>query len=311
MIGQLRLALRLQRWDFAFVAILCLGLSAVAFWLAADMRSLHTGCGTAAATRACDFVFPFQDSHGQRVEVVQAVTDFVPYLAGLFLGVPVVAREVEQRTAPIAWSLAGSRVRWLTWRLAPLLLLSLVPISVLAVASDQMARAYFPNSDIGFVQYEARGLPLVMRTVLILVSGVAIGALLGRVLPALLVGIGVSIAVSVVLAMALPHWVPSTELTAAESVASGAIGSLNTDLQFRLPNGELMDSAAAEELIYAANEASPEAPPDPSTLPQEVWIGVAASRYPEVLVRESAALGVAIVCIGAIGAFVVGRRRPE
>ncbi len=311
MIGQLRLALRLQRWDIAFVTILCLGLSAAAFWLAADMRSLHTGCGTAAATRACDFVFPFQNSHGQKVQTIQMVTGFVPYLAGLFLGVPVVAREVEQRTAPIAWSLAGSRLRWLTWRLAPLLLLSLVPITVLAVASDQMARAYFPNSDIGFVQYEARGLPLVMRTVLILVSGVAIGAVLGRVLPALIVGIGLSLAVSAVLAMALPHWVPSTELTAAESVISGAVGNLNTDLRFRLPNGELIDNQAAEDLIYAANEASPEAPPDPSTLPREVFIGIAASRYPEVLIRETAVLGAAIIGVGAFGAFVVGRRRPE
>jgi len=309
-ITQLRLAWRLQRWDLSFVAILCLGLAAAAFWLAADMRSLHTGCGTPAATRACDFIYPFQNSHGHKVQTIQWAIGFVPYLAGVVLGVPVVAREVELRTAPIAWSLVGSRLRWLAWRVVPLLVLALIPITVLAIAADQMAHAYFPNSELGFVQYEARSLPLVARFVLVLISGVAIGAVLGRVLPALLVGIGLSVAITMALGDALPHWVPSTELTAAESVASGAVGSLTTDLQFRLPNGQTIDNQAAEDLIYAANRAGQSVQPDPSTLPQEVFIGIAASRYPEVLVRETAVLALAVIGIGALGAVVVGRRRP-
>jgi hypothetical protein len=76
---------------------------------------------------------------------------------------------------------------------------------VLAVAADQLAHAYLPNSDLGVVEYESRGLPLVMRSAVMLVLGVAIGALLGRLLPALLVGMGASLALSVVLGMALPH----------------------------------------------------------------------------------------------------------
>ena len=311
MITQLRLAWRLQRWELAFVAAACLGLSAAAFWQTADMRSMLTGCGTPAAAPACLVVYAFQDSHGTGVQLTQMAIDFVPFVAGLILGVPVVAREVELRTALVTWPLAGSRLRWLTWRLAPILVIFLVLIGVLAVAADQLAHAYFPNSTLGFVQYGYRGLPLVMRSVLVLVSGVAIGALLGRVLPALLVGIGLSVVVAVVLGLAMPHWVPSTELTFAESVESGQVGSLNTDLQWRAPDGRLIDGETADQMFAAAYEANPGAEPDPSTLPQEVFFGIAAGRYPEVLVRETAVIGFAIIGMGALAAVIVRRRRPE
>ncbi len=310
MTTQLRLAWRLQRWEIAFVALACLALSGVAAWLAIDMRSVLATCGTAAAAHACDVIYAFQDSHGTAVQLTQMAITFVPYVAGLILGVPVVAHEVEHRTALIAWPLAGSRLRWLTWRLAPLFLVTLVLISVLAVAADQMSHAYFPHSDLGFDGYEYRGLPLVMRTLLILVSGVAIGALLGRTLPALLVGIGVSVAVAVALSLALPHWVPATELPIAESFMSGP-GSLPTDLKYRTPDGRLIDAEEGSRIVEAAYGANPGQERDPSTLPHEVFYGIAASRYPEVLVRETAAIGLVVVAIGALAAAIVGRRRPE
>ena len=48
---------------------------------------------------------------------------FLSFAAGLFLGVPVVARELERGTARLAWSLAPSRMRWYLARLLPLLVL--------------------------------------------------------------------------------------------------------------------------------------------------------------------------------------------
>lgn len=310
MTTQLRLAWRLQRWEMAFVTIACLVLSGVAFWLANDMRSVLANCGTTAATHACDVTYAFQDSHGTAVQLTQMAITFVPFVGGLVLGVPVVAREVEHRTALISWPLSGSRVRWLAWRMAPVFVVTLALVSVLAVAADQMAHAYFPHSDLGFQDYEYRGLPLVMRTLLILVSGVAIGALLGRTLPALLVGIGLSVAVSIALGTALPRWVPSTELSIAQSVMSGP-GSINTDLKYRTPDGRLVDGEEGDRLLEAAYGANPGHAPDPSTLPQEVFYGIAASRYPEVLVRETAAIGLAVFALGALAAAAVARRRPE
>ena len=310
MITQLRLAWRLQRWELAFVVAACMSLSAVSFWQAADMRSLLTGCGTPAAAPACGLIFPFQDSHGQRVQMIQMAIDFVPFVVGLIVGVPLVAREVEQRTSLIAWPLARSRLRWLAWRLAPPLLVALASVAVLAVAADQMAHAYFPNSDLGFVEYGSRGLPLVMRTALMLLAGVAVGALLGRVLPGLLLGIAVSVAVAVALQGALPHWASSTELSFTDSPMSN-IGSMTTEVRYRAPDGQLLDAQAGEELMEAAYAASPDGEPDPSILPQEVFYGIAASRYAEVLLRESAGIGAAAIGLGAVAFLAVRRRRPE
>ena len=83
MIAPLRLAWRLQRWEFAFVVIGGLGLAAVAFWQAFDMRSMLTGCGTPSAAPACEFVYPFQTTHGTVVPLAQMLIGRAPFLAGL------------------------------------------------------------------------------------------------------------------------------------------------------------------------------------------------------------------------------------
>ena len=46
---------------------------------------------------------------------------FLSFAAGLFLGVPIVARELERGTARLAWSLAPSRMRWFLARMLPIL----------------------------------------------------------------------------------------------------------------------------------------------------------------------------------------------
>jgi hypothetical protein len=311
-IESLRLAWRLQRAEIFFVAAGCLALAGLAMWLAFDMRSIHAACGTPAATAACDVIYSFQNSHGHAVQVAQMVIEYVPFAAGLVLGVPIVTREVEQRTALIAWPMARSRLRWMAWRAAPIVLIGLAAVGLLAVAADQMAHAYVPNADLGFSRYEARGLPLVMRTLLMLAAGLAIGAIVGRQLPALLLGIGASVAVVAALAFALPSWVPSTVLADMETDPAAMIGGrLHTAVHYRMPNGEIVTSDEGE--IYAESiyqEALPDEP-DPSLLPQLIISGVAADRYPEVVTRESLAVGVgAVVLIGLAGA-AVQRRRPE
>jgi hypothetical protein len=310
MTGWLRLAWRLQRAQLLFCLGLCGGLAGVALWLAADMGSMLTGCGTPQAARACEFIYPFQETHGGAVSMIQAVTDLVPYGVGLLLGVPMVAREVEHRTALIAWPLAGSRFRWLAWRAIPAFLAGLVFVTVLAVAAQQMDQAYLPKSDLGFLRYDGRGVPLVMRALVALLLGVAIGTLVARLLPALLIGIGLSVALSVGLGLVLDRWVPSTEMSAEQS-PEYASNPLTTDLRYRLPDGSLVSTEEGEVLVQAAYEASGGEEPDPATLPQAVFYGISADRYGEVVVRESLALGVLASALGGAAAVVVRRRRPE
>ena len=304
-----RLAFRLQRSSIVFVTVVCLGLAAAALWLTADMREALARCGTPSAPEACDVIYAFQSSHGDLVYMTQWAIGLAPFLVGLVLGVPLVTQEVEHRTALLAWPLAGSRLRWLAWRVVPVLVIGFVLVAVLAVAGDQLARAYLPHGDIGFVQYEGRGVPLVMRAALVIVLGIALGALIGRLLPALLVGIALCAVLSAGLSAVLASWVAPGQLTEAESPFSGP-GSLPTELRYRM-DGEWIDDEEAELMIMEAYQAAGEGEPDPATLPQEVFYGIAASRYPEVVVRESLALAGGAVVLGAFTVLVVRRRRPE
>lgn len=304
-----RLSFKLQRSEVVFGALLSLGLAAAALWLTADMRQVLTRCGAPAAPEACNVIYAFQNTHGNAVGAIQTASGFAQYAIPLVLGIPILTREIEQRTAMLAWPLAGSRVKWLAWRVAPVIVIGLVIVGALAFATDQMMLAYFPHGDIGFQGHGQRGISLLTRAALVLVAGVAVGALIGRVLPALLVGVTLAVGVSTALGAALPHWVESAELPPSESIVTGAF-PLTTGFEYRAPDGGPISDADAEALYQSVfEEHGPEA--DPSLLPREIHFGVAASRYPEVLVRESAALGAATLLVGAIAVVIVRRRRPE
>jgi hypothetical protein len=308
----IRLTWRFQRWEIAFVALVCLGLAAFAAWLALDMRSILSRCGTPDATPACDVIYAFQETHGGTVQLAQMLIGYAPFVVGLVLGVPIVTREVEHRTALIAWPMARSRLRWLALRLVPVLVIGLGLMVVLGVAADQMTRAYFPHNDIGFAHYEGRGVPLVMRTAIVLVAATAIGAIIGRTLPALLLGIGLSVGVTVGLALALPHWVEPTVLADIETDPAAMIGArLHTEIQYRLPGGEVVSADEGEAFAEAVHQESEGAEPDPALLPKMLIYGVAADRYWEVVSRETAALSVGGIGLLAVTGLVVQRRRPE
>lgn len=309
----LRLAWRLQRWEFAFVVVGGLGLAAAALWQAVDMHSLLTGCGTASAATACQFVYPFQDTHGTTVMLIQMIIRVAPFFVGLLLGVPIVTREIEQRTALIAWPLARSRMRWLGWRIAPVLFISLLVMLALAGAADLMAQAYLPKSDLGFLNHESRGLPLVMRAMVVLALGVALGALIGRFLPALLVGIALCVGMSFMLGAALDHWLPSQVLVLAENDV-GLTNPAITDVRYQTPDGRIISAQEGEIIVSAAYERAAQAgepEPDPATLPHEVFTGISAARHGEVVLRESLALGALTLGLLGFAAVVVRSRRPE
>jgi hypothetical protein len=216
-----------------------------------------------------------------------------------------VAREVEHRTALLAWPLARSRLRWLVWRAVPVLGIGLLLLMIPAIASDQMAQAYLATSEPGFVQYDSRGVPMLVRSAVVLMLGMALGALIGRLLPALLVGIALSVGLSIGLESVLVHWVASRELTESESPMSG-MGAMTTDLRYRLPDGSFIGSDEAEDLFLVEEGES-----QPAAFPEYVYYGISADRYWEVVIRESAALAAGAVVIGGMAALVVNRRRPE
>lgn len=112
----------------------------------------------------------------------------LPIAAGIVLGGPLVAAEIERKTAALAWSIAPSRGRWLAERIVVLGAIVAFVGAILALASTALVGALHPGVDLGrsFDGYEARGLLVVAHGLLAFALAVFVGSLVGRILPAVL-----------------------------------------------------------------------------------------------------------------------------
>jgi ABC-type transport system involved in multi-copper enzyme maturation permease subunit len=135
-----------------------------------------------------------------------------PVLVGVFLGAPLVARELETGTYRLAWSQSVTRSRWLASRLA-----LTVGAAALATGAASLAVTWWSAPLDGAVSQTRGGLPghltpvtFAMRgivpvgyAVFAVVLGAAMGTLLRRTLPAMAVTLALYAAVQI----AVPLWV--------------------------------------------------------------------------------------------------------
>jgi hypothetical protein len=233
---------------------------------------------------------------------------FVTFAAGLFLGVPIVAREVERGTTRLAWALSPSRMRWFGQRMLPVLGLMLLVAILAAFATERMSVSLNPTLDTSnaFVTFGYRGIPLAARAIFIFAVGVLVGAVVARTLPAIILG-------AIIAAIGLSGGqAVHQKLLVAEAVQvpvdmngeqQGATGDMFIDQRFVLPDGTLVGYE------YFGGET----PFDDATgnpLYPMVNLVIPGTRYQEVAAREALALlGGALVGLLAAG-FVVNRRRP-
>jgi hypothetical protein len=143
-----------------------------------------------------------------------------PAAMGLVLGVPVVAREVEARTASLAWSFARTRTQWFRQRVVPMLALLLTGLGVLAILSVVLRDVANPaGAHPRMDQIGSQGTSLLGRGLLGFGVALLVGAVLGRTLGAVLVSVvlcGFLILVGLagvtgVVAQRVAEWDPVTE----------------------------------------------------------------------------------------------------
>ena len=251
---------------------------------------------------------------GPRLELLETGAAFAhigttvtPFLLGLFLGIPIVAREVEQRTASLAWSLSRSRRRWLLQRAAPILIVVAVASLAAGVAGEVLTHA-MPSSEgaeIGFTDYGMRGPLLAVRGVAVFGIALALGTLVPRQLPALLLAGALTLGLFVGVQLFMQ------DLMRREAVP------MTSEEQQQGATQMIFDSAlrvdATGELIsyddyYRDHPEAMQAGFPPGVTPMEY--AVPGSRYGDFVLRESAILGaVALLAFGTT-ALVVSRRRP-
>jgi hypothetical protein len=173
--------------------------------------SLSAGsCQDATSSFIHDFAFLFQ---------VSVFLTLVPGLVGMFIGAPMVAREVDRGTHWLVWSQDVSRGRWLLVKSAGLLLLGALAVGLFTLTLAWALGAFFRVTEplgpfSGYSPFESfffdvMGVVPVACAIFALALGMAAGTLLPRTLPAMLVVIFLFGGVRLAVAQARFHYPPS------------------------------------------------------------------------------------------------------
>jgi hypothetical protein len=210
MLTRIRLTLKQNRFETIAVAVVCLGLTAAALVEAWRLNSLNVpfscfqnysgpyfpGSGqpvpTAAQLRCNDLVQSFQSlQQSTDVNLVRMLLWFVPLVAGLIYGAPLVAREIEQGTAPLSWALSGSRRRWLLGKVLTGVLLIVPLMLAVGLVSDVLQGALSPHlhTHAAFENYAGRGVMVVFWALAAYAGTLALGTILGRTMPAVILAL--------------------------------------------------------------------------------------------------------------------------
>lgn len=255
-----------------------------------------------------------------------SVMGALPFFLGVLGGVPIVARELEARTAQTAWSLHGSRNRWLARQAGPVALILGIAMWFAALAAIPVTDYWVAwghggaNEAIGL-----HGLLAVVRAFAAFGIGLMVGAMLGRTLPAFIFGVAISVAILFAVGNVRDAWRMNLEpsVIAERVTAAGEYQLLpravTTEWGVQAPDGRLLSSAHAREIATAAGV--PPAPPDDvQDIPALIWyeengyfllpMGISDEMAMGWAPLDAAIFGTVGVVSLAAATVLVNRRRP-
>ena len=184
--GLIWLTWRQHRWPIVVSALMTAVLAGFMLLTASKLGSMAAHCAApnVRCTRSKTESVPSHATY-----LMNAVV-FLPALVAVFWGVPLLAREFEQRTLPLAWSQDVGRQKWLFGKTAVMVTLVGAMATLLAGLSQYLAHeyhAYTGESLFEGTQFQAGGwLPLTLALAWLAV-GIAAGAATRRVLMAIAV----------------------------------------------------------------------------------------------------------------------------
>ena len=208
--------------------------------------------------------------------VALSIMGVLPFLVGLVGGVPIVAQELEARTAQTAWTLSASRWRWLAHQVAPIAIVLGAGMLLAALAAEPVADASAALGRSASSLIGLHGPLVVVRAFAAFGLGLMLGALLGRSLPALFLGIAISVALLFAVGILRDAWTASLPASPIGQISSET-GELVGDPRARItawgvvtPDGRVLSSEEAREIATAAGV--PAAPPeDVQDIPALTW----------------------------------------
>ncbi len=149
----------------------------------------HAAFGSCLPSNTCRFAVDNISLDGGPVGFIIEFTLAVPALLGMFLGAPLVAREIETGTGQFAWTQAVTRRHWLAVKVGWLLLAALAWGGATGALvtwwsgpkNAAYANAFSPGT------FDVQGIMPAAYSLFAMALGIAAGTLIRRVLPALAV----------------------------------------------------------------------------------------------------------------------------
>lgn len=180
-------------------------------------------------------------------QAVLSSMSFLPFVVGLLGGVPIIARELESGTAQTAWSLNGSRLKWLLRVAVPVVVVLSVAIAfsaagASAVEERRVAWGLSPAQSIG-----SHGPVVVVRAFGAFGLGLVAGAAIGRSLPGFVVGAILTAVVLFGVGVANERW-----LAIQEPVVIDASTDITTGWAWLTPDGATIADVDAMGVVPTA-----------------------------------------------------------
>ncbi len=174
-----------------FIGLLVL----LAIFLVVNGLSMHSGydkiglnsCGNPYGQNCANQLEAFQNDYQKWAQMVPRVFAFLPGVIGVFIGAPLVARELETGTFRFAWTQGSNRIQWVVTKLV---LLSVVICAVCLAFSALFAWWFGPwHSLVGRMAsgqtYETEGIVFTARALFGFTLGALLGTVIGRTVPAM------------------------------------------------------------------------------------------------------------------------------
>lgn len=161
----------------------------------------------------------------QKIYPMIAMLPFVPLLAGIFWGAPLLAREYERNTHQLAWTQSVSRGRWLGVKFGVLALCA----ALAGLLSGRMFDAWlelFPGKARTLTEtsyFGAAGIAPAAWWLFAFTLGAAAGVLVRKTLPAIAITVAVFVVASVALLVLRPHYAEPVRSIGADPSAKGGL----------------------------------------------------------------------------------------
>lgn len=308
-----RVLLRPHRFEAAGVAVVAVLAFIVAGGLVVQLLAyaIPAECFLRAAGASCIEHQPALEAYFETAGVwgvvAVALIALMPAVSGVFFGLSLVGKELDQGTATFAWSLAPSRRRWLLLRVLPIgIAIVVIGLAVGALADVvQALREPFIDANGGLANLGIRGPVIGAEALAYFGLALLVGAVVGRVLPALLLACVLVFAAFVGVTLLTDTFL-STETVLTYGMDGGVPGRV-VNYMIQSPEGDVM---TMHEAYLRYGEAAMESMDGPGATFRTVLSINPPELYPIAVARMVvlyAAIGLIAI---ALSFMVVERRRP-